>query len=166
MIKRMMDKVRDGVLPYTASFKRQFQRFHVISISSIANKLLLSNHVSMNMSFKILTLLADAITTTAPAAPMTDSLPSYEGAFVKMFLTLLVIVVGIIGTVWFLKRLARGRFGGSSSTSIVVLEKKQLSPKTILYVVEVEGKQVLIAESQLEIKKVMELEPVLEETEK
>ncbi len=118
------------------------------------------------MTFKFLTLLADATTTIAPAAPMTDSLPSYEGAFVKMFLTLLVLVVGIIGTVWFLKRLSRGRFGGSSSTSIVVLEKKQLSPKTMLYVVEVEGKQALIAESQLEVKNIMVLEPVLEETEK
>lgn len=120
----------------------------------------------MNIHYKILTLLADATTTTSPAAPMTDALPSYEGAFVKMFLTLLVLVVGIIGTVWFLKRLSKGRFGGSSGTSIVILEKKQLSPKTMLYVVEVEGKQALIAESQLEVKNIMVLEPVLEETEK
>ena len=121
----------------------------------------------MNISFKILALLADATTVTTTAAPaVTDALPSYEGAFAKMFLTLLVLVVGIVGTIWFLKRLSRGRFGGGSSRSIVVLDKKALSPKTMLYVVEIEGKQALISESQLEVRRLIELEPLQEEIEK
>lgn len=116
----------------------------------------------MSMNYKFFTLLADAV-----AIPVsTEALPSYEGAFVKMFLTLLLLVVGIVGTIWFLKRLSRGRMGGSSGRSIVILEKKALSPKTMLYVIEVEGKQALIAESQLEVKRIMELQPLMEETEK
>jgi flagellar protein FliO/FliZ len=117
----------------------------------------------MNITYKILSLLADAAPVVAPAAP--EALPSYEGAFLKMFLTLLALVVGIVGTVWFLKRLSRGRIGGGSGRSIVILEKKPLSPKTMLYVVEVEGKQALIAESQLEVKLIMPIEPMAEETE-
>jgi flagellar biogenesis protein FliO len=119
----------------------------------------------MSISFKILSLLADA-TTAVPVPAPTEALPSYEGAFAKMFLTLLVLVVGIVGTIWFLKRLSRGRFGGGASRTIAVLDKKALSPKTMLYVIEIEGKQALIAESQLEVRRIMELEPLLEETEK
>lgn len=102
-------------------------------------------------------LLLAAVETTTQV-PATEALPSYEGAFLKMILTLLALVVGIIGTVWFMRRLSSGRFGGGSSHSIKVLEKKALSPKTMLYVIEVEGKQTLIAESQLEIKRIMELD--------
>jgi len=118
----------------------------------------------MSISFKILSLLADA--TSVPVPAPTEALPSYEGAFAKMFLTLLVLVVAIVGTVWFLKRLSRSRFGEGSSRSITILDKKAISPKTMLYVVEIEGKQALIAESQLEVRRIMELEPLPEEIEK
>ncbi len=112
------------------------------------------------MKFMLLflfTFLADV--TPAPS----EALPSYEGAFLKMFLTLLALIVGVIGTVWFLKRLSGARFGGSSGQSLKVLEKKALSPKTMLYRIEVEGKQVVIAESQLEVKSLMTLEATSEE---
>jgi flagellar biogenesis protein FliO len=115
---------------------------------------------SMNIHYKILSLLADA---AAPSPDVTEALPSYEGAFLKMILTLLALVVGIIGTVWFMRRLSGGRLSGGSSRSIKILEKKALSPKTMLYVIEVEGKQTVIAESQLEIKRLMTLELLDEE---
>jgi flagellar protein FliO/FliZ len=121
----------------------------------------------MNITYKIISLLADAAPEVAPAAP--EALPSYEVAIVKMFLALLALVVGIIGTIWFLKRLSKGRLGGlrggGSGRSIVILEKKALSSKTMLYVVEIEGKQALIAESQMEVRRIMTVEPMMEETE-
>ncbi len=117
----------------------------------------------MNITYKILSLLADAVPEVAPAVP--EALPSYEVAIVKMFLALVALVVGIIGTIWFLKRLSKGRMGVGSGRSIVILEKKALSPKTTLYVVEIEGKQALIAESQMEVRRIMTVEPLMEETE-
>lgn len=117
----------------------------------------------MNITYKILSLLADAVPEVAPTVP--ETLPSYEVAIVKMFLALLALVVGIIGTIWFLKRLSKGRMGVGSGRSIVILEKKALSPKTTLYVVEIEGKQALIAESQMEVRRIMTVEPLMEETE-
>lgn len=91
-----------------------------------------------------------------------ESLPSYEGAFLKMILTLLALIVGMIGTIWFLKRMAAGRLGAGSGSSIKLIEKKPLSPKTMLYLIEVEGKQSVIAESQLEIKHLMTLDSITE----
>ena len=104
----------------------------------------------------LLNLLADA----AAQSPLPDApqmMPSYEGAFLKMFLTLLALIVGIFSCVWILKRLARGSFSQGSGKSIKILEKKPLSPKTMLYIIEVNGQETLIAESQLEVKKLITL---------
>jgi flagellar protein FliO/FliZ len=99
----------------------------------------------------LLKILADAVT----AAP--EPMPSYEGAFIKMCLILLALIVGIFATVWLLKRLAKGGFSQSSGKSIKIVEKRPLSPKTMLYIIEVDGQETLIAESQLEVKQLMSL---------
>lgn len=99
-----------------------------------------------------------AVIETQTQPSVTETLPSYEGAFLKMAITFVAVIVGIIGTIWLMRRLAGGKFGGSSSQSIKILERKALSQKTMLYVIEVDGKQTLIAESQLEIKRIMNLD--------
>lgn len=106
------------------------------------------------MSFMLNILLAVVETQTTNPEP----LPSYEGAFLKMALTFVVVIVGIIGTIWFMRKLSGGRFGGGSGQAIKIIERKSLSAKTMLYVIEVDGKQTVIAESQLEIKRVMDLD--------
>ncbi|MES2345567.1 MAG: flagellar biosynthetic protein FliO [Chlamydiota bacterium] len=84
---------------------------------------------------------------------------SYEGAFVKMALTLGGLLVLIFLTIFVLRRLGRGRLGGNfSSRSIKVLERRALSPKSVLYLVEIGGKQVVIAESQLEVRRITTLD--------
>ncbi|MGH2638628.1 MAG: flagellar biosynthetic protein FliO [Rhabdochlamydiaceae bacterium] len=103
-------------------------------------------------------LLAVVETSTQPVVP--ETLPSYEGAFLKMAITFVAVIVGIIGTIWLMRRLAGGRLGGSSSQSIKIIERKALSQKTMLYLIEIDGRQTVIAESQLEIKRVMDLESV------
>lgn len=105
--------------------------------------------------------VAPDATSTEPIPPVMspENLPNYEGAFLKMFLVLLALIVGIFVTVWLLKKLAQGRWAqGNSNRSIKVIEKRPLSPKTMLYIIDVDGQQSVIAESQLEIKHLMNLE--------
>jgi len=85
-------------------------------------------------------------------------MPSYEGAIIKMLLTLFGLVAMVVITVWFLKKLSQGKIGAFGKKQISILERRPLSPKTVLYVVEVSGKQVLIAESHLEVKALTTIE--------
>ncbi len=78
---------------------------------------------------------------------------SYEHAFLKMILTLIGLLVLVFGTLWILRKLSHGRIGSFSSLKkIKILEKKPLSPKTVLYLIELGGKQIFLTESQLEVK--------------
>lgn len=98
-------------------------------------------------------------------APATD-LPteSYENAFIKMLVTLVVLVILIFFTVWMLRRLSQGRFRmlGRGET-MKIIDRKPLSAKTMLYVIEVKGKEMLIVESQLEVRRLMSFEEPNEE---
>jgi flagellar biogenesis protein FliO len=79
--------------------------------------------------------------------------PSYEGTLLKMLTTLGGLLLLVFLTIWILKKLSNGRFGGMGpSKKIIILEKKPLSPKTLLYLVELEGKKILISESQFEVR--------------
>jgi flagellar protein FliO/FliZ len=82
----------------------------------------------------------------------------YGLAFVKMFLTLLVLIALFGVTIWFVKRLIRAKLERGAGTQMIeILEKKMISPKTMLYVVEVEGKKILLAESQIEVRPLAEI---------
>ncbi|MGD2168778.1 MAG: flagellar biosynthetic protein FliO [Chlamydiota bacterium] len=87
---------------------------------------------------------------------------NYEGSIMKMFMTLLALIVLLIITALLLKRFLRFRMQASSvGQSIQIKEKRILSPKTILYLVEVEGQEFLVSESQVQIQKIDTLkEPV------
>lgn len=92
-----------------------------------------------------------------PALPA-EAMQGYEGAFFKMFGTLIVLLIGIFGAVFALKRLSRGRLASSNAAhAIKILERRPLSPKTTLYLIEANGKRSVIAESQLEIKRLIDL---------
>jgi flagellar biogenesis protein FliO len=80
--------------------------------------------------------------------------PDIGAAFVHMILTFVVIIVLLFGTYWFVRRLIQNRLQkGVGNQSIQILEKRMLSPKTMLYLIEVEKKKILVAESHLEIKR-------------
>jgi flagellar biogenesis protein FliO len=119
-------------------------------ITYLENKQLISNHNIMQLNPFFLLILLD----TTPISP-TEPLPSYEGVFLKMLFSLLLLVLGVIATVWFTRRMTSGRFGHSSGKGIKILEKKVLSPKTMLYLIEVQGRQIVLAESHLEIQKII-----------
>lgn len=87
----------------------------------------------------------------AQATPPGD----YGAAFAKMIVTLVALVALLAVTFWFLRRLVQRRLErGVGDRIIQIREKRMISPKTMLYVVEVEGKKVLLAESHLEVKKI------------
>lgn len=87
--------------------------------------------------------------------PLPDLHPGdYGAAFAKMFITLIALILLMAGTFWFLRRLVRTRqLRGSSKMSIQVLEKRMISSKSMLYLIEVEGQKILLAESQSEIRR-------------
>jgi flagellar protein FliO/FliZ len=83
---------------------------------------------------------------------------SYESAFVRMLVTIIGLVFLVFATLWILRRLGKGKFKMGSSRTINVLERKALSPKSMLYIVEIGNKKVLISESQLEVRTLTSLE--------
>ncbi len=86
-----------------------------------------------------------------PAPLMRQSITS---SMLKMITALLGILLLLVFVAWGVRRLQRG---GSFSQiqinrRIKILERRPLSPKSVLYLIEYDGKRVLIAESQLEVR--------------
>jgi len=68
--------------------------------------------------------------------------------FLNMMATLGIVILLIFIVAWFLKRLMNTRLEQVNATSgIKIAEKRMLSPKSTLYLLEVEDKKILIAES-------------------
>lgn len=89
----------------------------------------------------------------------------FGAAFLKMILSMVVLIVLMGATVWLLRRLIQNRLQkGSNSQSIQVIEKRMISPKTTLYIIEVDHQRIVIAESHLEIKKIHSLSGTAETT--
>ncbi len=90
-----------------------------------------------------------------PLAPDKPPAPveNYSVAFLKMILMLVGLLLIVVFMVWLIKRFGHGRIGRfKDRQTIHILEKRVLSPKTILYMVEIEGARLLVAESQLEVR--------------
>lgn len=95
-----------------------------------------------------------------------ETTESYEAAFIKTIVVLVGLLVLIILTIWMFKKISHGRLKTFNVLkSVKILEKRPLSPKSMLYLIEVGGKQVLIAESQLEVRQITTLD-YLEKDEK
>ncbi|HEV8052406.1 MAG TPA: flagellar biosynthetic protein FliO [Parachlamydiaceae bacterium] len=68
---------------------------------------------------------------------------------VNMMATLGLIISLILIVAWFLKRMLNTRQEQVNTTSIIkVIERRALSPKTVIYLLEIEGKSMVISESQ------------------
>ncbi|NBO24719.1 MAG: hypothetical protein EBU93_05755 [Chlamydiae bacterium] len=79
-----------------------------------------------------------------------------------LFKTVMIIVFGV-GSIFLLmivlRRFSAVRFSTLNQQSYFkVLEKRPLSPKTILYLVQVGNQKIMLSESQLEIRKIGEIE--------
>lgn len=83
----------------------------------------------------------------------------YKPTFFKMLLILIALIALIFLTFWIFRRLMRMRISQANLTkNVKILEKRALSPKTLLYIIELDGKRVLISESTLEVKKIKDFD--------
>jgi flagellar protein FliO/FliZ len=84
---------------------------------------------------------------------------SYEYAFIKMILILAALLASIFLSIWLFKRFARMRISNMNPLrNIKILERRPLSPKTMLYLIQISGKHVVISESQLEVRMITSLQ--------
>lgn len=89
--------------------------------------------------------------------PVEDPLPaphdSLSRALTKMLLTLLALIVLFGISYYLLKRVGRSRQKGMNNMkAIKIRERRPISPKTTLYLIELAGKEILLSESQLEVR--------------
>ena len=97
----------------------------------------------------------ELISLVSPIAEATAPLPPTDIAatLMKMLICMAALAALIFATYWFLKKLIQNRLQkGVGDPAMSILEKRMLSSKTMLYLIEVEGKKILCAESHLEIK--------------
>ena len=79
---------------------------------------------------------------------------SYGSTIAQMLATFTALIALLFISVWFIRRLIQGRLQrGVGERAINILEKRMISPKTMLYWIEVDNKKILIAESHLEVRK-------------
>ncbi len=110
----------------------------------------------MHISTRLFTFLAEI----APNAPEIST-PSYEPTLFKMIMTLVGLIVLIVVTVWVLKRMVNSPFRlNQLQKTINIIDRKTLSPKSTLYIVEISGRKIAFVESQAEIRKLTEWSPV------
>ena len=82
----------------------------------------------------------------------------FWGEFLNMLFTLGLLVTLLFGASWLMRRLTSSRVKYSNVTSqIKILEQRNLSPKTVLYLVEIGDQHVVIADSQTGIAKILEM---------
>lgn len=95
---------------------------------------------------EILTQEPENIST--PELPMNPEFDRFYGEFFKM-LTMLGLIIGFLMVLtWFVKRILNTRLEQINSGSLIqVVERRMLTPKTSIYVLEIMGKRVVIAES-------------------
>jgi len=101
-----------------------------------------------------------ALQAPTPLPSSEEMTTSYESAFVRMLVTLLGILFLVFATFWILRRLGSGKFKMGSSRTINVIEKRALSSKSMLYIVEIGNKKILISESQAEVRALTTFEEI------
>ncbi len=92
---------------------------------------------------------AHSLLTEPPAEPPAE--PSTERffyEFLRMMGMLGILLALLLLVSWFLKRMLNTRMEQiNSSSPIKILDRRTLSPKTVLFVLDVHGKKCIIAES-------------------
>lgn len=95
--------------------------------------------------------------------PLPPSVSGYERTIMHTALIVFGFILLLLLFVWFLRKFGKGRTYTSTGREITVLDRKALSHKSILYLVKVNNKKFLIAESQLEVKAMRPVNIELEE---
>jgi flagellar biogenesis protein FliO len=84
---------------------------------------------------------------------------NYAQACIKMVVSLLLVLALVFVSLFFLKRMLRSKARyANSASAIKVLEKRMLHSKASLYLIDVMGKGIVIAESPQGIRQVAEFD--------
>jgi len=111
-------------------------------------------------SLLAVSLQADEFTVEQPG----DIFPveNYQASLMKMFFMLILLIGLLILTVWLLRKFLNARMqSASQGKSIQILESRTISPKSILYLIEIDGERFLISESQAQIQKIESLKTTI-----
>ena len=75
----------------------------------------------------------------------------FKATFFKTLALIAMSLGVVIGLLWLVKQFSQRRFKSlNQQRYIKVIEKRPISPKTMLYVIEVANEQIVLSESQLE----------------
>ncbi len=109
------------------------------------------------MFMRLFTLFAsDLPSATEGEIPMI--VENVEGVFFRMIISFFAFVLFAGASLYFLRRFLRNRGQKGPVRHIHILEKKAISPKSMLYLVDLEGKKILIGESQVELRVIGKVE--------
>lgn len=107
-------------------------------------------------------------TTVAPSAidvatpnetPSLFDAKDYRQAIWKSLFFIGVVIFLALITLAILRKLGQARlFSGNSLRHVKILERRAISAKTVLYLLEIGGKQILVAESQLEVRALAQID--------
>lgn len=124
-------------------------------------------------AFMTLSLQAqDTFTPIDKDAPLVteESLPpelqneKFYVEFFKMLLILAVVIAALMAVMWFVRRMASVRMTQMNRSSLLqIVETRPLSPKTTLYIMDVEGKRLIFAESHEGVTFLAETQPSRDE---
>ncbi len=111
-----------------------------------------------------LLICADDISPTSEeikpeASPVTLSSDAYQKQFSRTLIVTLVIVIGAFALIWFTRRLSKDRpLQMNHQKNLKILERRQISPNTYLYHMQIGSKQFVISESKLDVRLVASLD--------
>ncbi|MCI5053095.1 MAG: flagellar biosynthetic protein FliO [Simkaniaceae bacterium] len=107
-------------------------------------------------------LLADEL---PPQLAQTEAAHEDYQKLFNRTVTMVVVVIGmVILTIYLVKRMGYARsLQLNSSKHIKIIERRPISPKSILYLVQVANKTLVIAESQVNVKEMTTFERELDE---
>jgi flagellar biosynthetic protein FliO len=77
----------------------------------------------------------------------------FKISFFKTLLSMGLCLGAILVALWFVKRFANKKFFSlNNEHHIKIIERRPISPKSVLFLVQIGDKQILIAESHLEVR--------------
>ncbi len=83
----------------------------------------------------------------------------YQKQFYKTFIVTLIIVVGSLALIWYVRKFSKDHhFQTNHKKNIKILERRQISPNTYLYHIQIGSKQIVISESKNDVRVVANLD--------
>jgi len=102
---------------------------------------------------RLLLLFFTPVLLFAETLPRNPPQLDFSKELTKMLITLAVLILLFIASVFIIKKLmSQKTFKMNSRSDIQIIQKRALSGKTMLYIIEYHGKKIMISESALEVK--------------